>query len=180
MIRQSWIGTDDAVALARQCSLAGVCRAAVYARQKPKPVNESDLVFCRLIDEQYTRRPFYASRRMLVFLRKAGHRVNRKRVQRLIRQMGLAGMAPGPNTSRPHPEHKVYPYRLRGVPVVRPNQVWSTDITYIRLAHGFAYLVAIIGSGVGPRHHADMLAKTLFLGLFLGLNGAFSHPKKPL
>ena len=81
---------------------------------------------------------------MVVFLKTAGHTVNRKRVQRLMRKMGLAGMAPGPNTSRPHPEHKVYPYLLRGVSVVRPNQVWSTDITYIRLEHGFAYLVAII------------------------------------
>jgi len=70
--------------------------------------------------------------------------VNRKRVQRLMRVMGLAGMAPGPHTSRPHPQHKVYPYLLRGVAVTRPNQVWSTDITYIRLAHGFVYLVAVI------------------------------------
>jgi putative transposase len=81
---------------------------------------------------------------MVVFLLTVGHTVNRKRVQRLMRLMRLAGMAPGPNTSRPHPEHKVYPYLLRGVPVVRPNQVWSTDITYIRLPRGFAYLVAII------------------------------------
>jgi putative transposase len=81
---------------------------------------------------------------MVVFLMSVGHRVNRKRVQRLMRQLGLAGMAPGPNTSRPHPEHKIYPYLLRGVAVVRPNQVWSTDITYIRLPRGFAYLVAII------------------------------------
>ena len=81
---------------------------------------------------------------MVVFLRVAGHIVNRKRVQGLMREMGLAGMAPGPDTSRPHPEHKVYPYLLRGVLVVRPDQVWSIDITYIRLAHGFAYLVAII------------------------------------
>lgn len=80
----------------------------------------------------------------MVFLRAAGHIVNRKRVQRLMRSMGLAGMAPGPNTSKAHPEHKVYPYLLRGVPVTRPNQVWSTDITYIRLARGFAYLVAVI------------------------------------
>ena len=83
---------------------------------------------------------------MVIFLDTAGHVVNRKRVQRLMRRRGLAGMAPGPNTSRPHPEHKVYPYLLRGVPVVRPNQVWSTDITYIRLPRGFAYLVAIIDS----------------------------------
>lgn len=81
---------------------------------------------------------------MVAFLKAAGHSVNRKRVQGLMREMGLAGMAPGPNTSRPHPEHKVYPYLLRGVSVVRPDQVWSTDITYIRLARGFVYLVAII------------------------------------
>ena len=81
---------------------------------------------------------------MTVVLKKTGHKVNRKRVQRLMRMMGLAGMAPGPNTSRPHPEHKVYPYLLRGISVVRPNQVWSTDISYIRLARGFVYLVAVI------------------------------------
>ena len=107
-------------------------------------MDPSDRLYSRLIDEEYTRHPFYGSRRMVIFLGKAGHLVNRKRVQRLMRVMGLAGMAPGPNTSRKHPEHKVYPYLLRGVPIVRPNQVWSTDITYIRLAHGFVYLAAII------------------------------------
>jgi len=81
---------------------------------------------------------------MAVYLQEQGHVVNRKHVQRLMRVLGLAGMAPGPNTSQPHPEHKIYPYLLRGVAVTRPNQVWSTDITYIRLAHGFAYLVAVI------------------------------------
>jgi putative transposase len=81
---------------------------------------------------------------MVVFLRGRGYCVNRKRIQRLMRGMGLAGMAPGPATSKPHPEHKVYPYLLRGVAVTRPNQVWSTDLTYIRLARGFAYLVAVI------------------------------------
>jgi putative transposase len=107
-------------------------------------VDATDLLISRLIDEEYTRHPFYGSRRMVVFLGKEGHLVNRKRVQRLMREMGLVGMAPGPNTSRKHPEHKVYPYLLRGVPIMRPNQVWSTNITYIRLAHGFVYLVAII------------------------------------
>jgi putative transposase len=97
-----------------------------------------------LIDEEYTRHPFYGSRKIVVFLQNAGYTVNRKRVQRLMQKMGLAGMAPGPNTSRPHPDHKIYPYLLRGVPVVRPNQVWSTDITYICLANGFAYLVAVM------------------------------------
>ena len=105
---------------------------------------EDDVTLRTLIDEEYTARPFYGSRRMVVFLRTVGHVVNRKRVQRMMRSMGLAGMAPGPNTSKAHPQHKVYPYLLRGVPVTRPNQVWSTDITYIRLARGFGYLVAII------------------------------------
>jgi putative transposase len=144
MIRRRWIDPGDAVAVVQQCVLAGVTRATVYAQKAPRPVDELDLLHSRLIDEEYTRHPFYGSRKMVVFLKVVGHPVNRKRVQRLMRQMGLAGMAPGPNTSRPHPEHKVYPYLLRGVPIVRPNQVWSTDITYIRLAHGFAYLVAII------------------------------------
>jgi len=144
MIRQAWIDNGDALPVVQQCALAGVSRATIYARQQPHDTDADDLLFSRLIDEEYTRHPFYGSRKMVVYLTQVGHTVNRKRVQRLMRQMGLVSMAPGPNTSRPHPEHKVYPYLLRGVPVVRPNQVWSTDITYIRLAHGFAYLVAII------------------------------------
>jgi putative transposase len=144
MMRQEWIDAGDVMAVAQQCSLAGVARATFYAQQRPVPIDENDLLICCLIDEEYTRHPFYGSRRMVIFLWNAGHSVNRKRVQRLMREMGLAGMAPGPNTSRPHSEHKVYPYLLRGVAVIRPNQVWSTDITYIRLAGGFAYLVAII------------------------------------
>ena len=153
MIRHGWIDAGNALAVVRQCELVGVSRATVYAQQKAKPVDESDLRLSRLIDEEYapqeiplgdTRHPFYGSRKRVIFLKTGGHLVNRKRVRRLMQQMGLAGMAPGPNTSRPHPAHKVYPYLLRGVPVFRPNQVWSADITYIRLAHGFAYLVAII------------------------------------
>jgi putative transposase len=144
MIRRSWIGTHTGVTQKRQCVLASVVRGTVYAQRKPKGVCEGDEVLKRLIDEEYTRHPFYGSRKMVVHLGRCGHRVNRKRAQRLMRSMGLAGMAPGPNTSWAHPQHKVYPYLLRGVPVVRVNQVWSTDITYIRLASGFAYLVAII------------------------------------
>ena len=116
----------------------------MYAHRQPTVVDEVTLQQCNLIDEEYTRRPFYGSRRMVVSLNNLGHEVNRKRVQRLMRHMGLAGMAPGPNTSKPHPGHRIYPYLLRGVAVVRPNQVWSTDITYVRVASGFAYLVAII------------------------------------
>jgi putative transposase len=144
MMRRAWVGNGNDVPVVRQCALAGVSRATVYAQKAPTPIDALDLLVSRLIDEEYTRHPFYGTRRMVVYLGKAGHLVNRKRVQRLMREMGLAGMAPGPNTSRKHPEHKVYPYLLRGVPIVRPNQVWSTDITYIRLAHGFVYLVAII------------------------------------
>ncbi len=144
MIRQAWVDRADSVAVSRQCDLAGVSRVTFYAHLKPRPVADSDLLLRSKIDEEYTRHPFYGSRKMVVFLKRAGHNVNRKRVQRLMQQMGLAGMAPGSNTSRPHPEHKIYPYLLRGVPVLRPNQVWSTDITYIRIPHGFAYLVAII------------------------------------
>jgi putative transposase len=143
-MREAWIDQRDVVAVVQQCALVGVSRATVYSHRHPKAVDEAGLLLSRLIDEEYTRHPFYGSRKMVVFLKTVGHLVNRKRVQRLMREMGLAGMAPGPNTSRPHPEHKIYLYLLRGVPVVRPNQVWSTDITYIRLTHGFAYLVAVI------------------------------------
>ena len=144
MTRQSWIQASGPLPIQRQCVLAGVARSGVYARRQPQAVDEGDLLISALIDEQYTKRPFYGSRKMVVFLARAGHLVNRKRVQRLMRLMGLAGMAPGKKTSQAHPAHKIYPYLLRGVPVLRPNQVWSTDITYIRLAHGFAYLVATI------------------------------------
>ncbi len=144
VIRQSWVGKEDALSLSRQCELAGVCRSTIYRLQSPVNIDESNLLIRHLIDEKYTRHPSCGSRRMVIFLKNSGHIVNRKRVQGLMREMGLAGMAPGPNTNRPHPEHKVYPYLLCGVLIVRPNQVWSTDITYIRMARGFAYLTAVI------------------------------------
>lgn len=143
-MRREWIARDAGLAVSRQCALAGVTRSWVYGAPAGEALDELDLILLGLIDAQYTRRPFFGSRRMVVYLQEQGHVVNRKHVQRLMRVLGLAGMAPGPNTSQPHPEHKIYPYLLRGVAVVRPDQVWSTDITYIRLAHGFAYLVAII------------------------------------
>ena len=130
--------------LARQCALAGVARATVYAQRKTKIPSTGDVEIMNRIDAQYTATPFYGSRRMTACLRARGVVINRKRVQRLMRQMGLAGMAPGPNTSKPHPEHRVYPYLLRGLVIDRPGQVWSTDVTYIRLRQGFVYLVAIL------------------------------------
>jgi len=112
--------------------------------RQQKEVGEIESVLLQLLDQEYTRHPFYGTRRMTQYLCGYGHAVNRKRVQRLMRQLGLAGMAPGPNTSKPHPQHKIFPYLLRGVDIIHPNQVWSTDITYIRLRRGFAYLVAIM------------------------------------
>ncbi len=98
----------------------------------------------KIIDEEYTKHPFYGSRKMRDALRRRGHRVNRKRIQRLMRMMGIQSIAPRPGTSRPHPEHKVYPYLLRNLEVRCPDQVWSSDITYIPLRGGFAYLVAVM------------------------------------
>jgi len=145
-IRQSWVDQKDALALSRQCQLLSITRSVIYEQKKrqSQPVSAEDQQLLRLLDEEYTRHPFYGSRRMTRYLRSLNHPVNRKRVQRLMRILGLVGMAPGPNTSQSHPKHKVYPYLLRGIEVTRPNQVWSTDITYIRLPQGFVYLVAII------------------------------------
>jgi len=132
------------MALTRQCELVGAARSTVYAPPVMAVADDLELLLLALIDAEYTRHPFYGSRKMVVHLDKMGHLVNRKRVQRLMGILGLAGMAPGPNTSRPHPQHKIYPYLLRGMNVTRPNQVWSTDITYVRLDRGFVYLAAVI------------------------------------
>lgn len=145
MIREGWIDKQEELALRTQCELCQVNRTTWYARQhRGETISESDQQLMQQIDEIYTQNPFYGSRRIVKALKKREVIVNRKRVQRLMRLMGLAAMVPGPHTSKPHPEHKIYPYLLRGVTVTRPNQVWSSDITYIRLAHGFVYLVAII------------------------------------
>lgn len=98
----------------------------------------------RLVDEIYTARPFYGSRRITKELQKNGHEVNRKRIQGIMQILGLAGTLPGPNTSKAHPKHLKFPYLLRGLKIFKPLQVWSTDITYIRLPDGFVYLVAVI------------------------------------
>lgn len=111
---------------------------------EPVPVSAEELVLMRLIDEQYTATPFYGSRKMVVALREAGYRVNRKHVQRLMRLMGLEAVGPKPRLSVPHPGHRIYPYLLRNVPITRVDQVWSTDITYVRLHTGFVYLMAIM------------------------------------
>jgi putative transposase len=126
----------------RQCALLGLARSGVY--RKPAPPDPEELAMRRRIDEQYLATPFYGSRRMTAELRLTGHQVNRKRVQRLMRLMGLEGLGPKPKTSQPAAQHRIYPYLLRGLAVDRPNQVWAADITYIPMARGFLYLVAVI------------------------------------
>jgi putative transposase len=131
-----------AVSVRRQCAFLGVARAGVY-RPAPAPGPE-DLALMRRLDALYLEAPFYGSRRMVEALRCDGVRVGRHRVRRLMRLMGLEVLAPKPGASRPAPGHRIYPYRLRGLSIERPNQVWAADITYIPMARGFLYLVAII------------------------------------
>ncbi len=132
------------MSLSRQCELTGVARSTIYVPERVAVASEEEIELLGLIDVEYTQHPFYGSRKIRRFLCDLGYKINRKRVQRLMRSLGLAAMALGPNTSRSHPAHKVYPYLLRGVAITHPNHVWSTDITYIRLARGFVYLVAVI------------------------------------
>lgn len=120
----------------------GLARSSYYYQAREE--DRANVRLMRLIDEEFTRHPFYGSRRMTAWLRRQGEVVNRKRVRRLMRLMGLEALYPKPALSQAHPEHRIYPYLLRNVQIVRPNQVWSTDITYIRLLHGFVYLVAIM------------------------------------
>ena len=126
----------------RQCELLGLARSNVYYRPAETPAD--DLRLMRLIDEVYTARPFYGSRRMAVELARRGEAVNRERVQRLLRVMGLEAIYPKPRTTVPGPDHRVYPYLLRGVAAERPGHVWSADITYVPLPSGFMYLAATI------------------------------------
>jgi putative transposase len=119
----------------------GISRSSIYYQPVIDPY---DLFLMKRIDEQYTRMPFYGSRKMTAFLRREGHWVNRKRVQGLMRQMGLEAIYPRPRLSQGHPEHEIYPYLLRGVSLHRVDQVWAADITYIRLCRGFVYLVAVM------------------------------------
>lgn len=141
--RWSWVGPrKGALSLKWQCEVLGLARSSWYYRPVASDAAETRLL--HLIDEEYTRRPFYGSRKLLIYLRGKGYGINRKRVQRLMGILGISGIMPGPNTSKRNQAHKVYPYLLSGLAIVRPNQVWSTDITYIRLSHGFAYLVAVL------------------------------------
>jgi len=126
----------------RQCALLGLARSGVY--RPPTPANDNDLALMRRIDELFTAWPFLGSRRMTAMLRADGHDINRKRVRRLMRKMGIAALGPKPRTTKPAPGHKIFPYLLRGLVIERPNQVWCADITYIPIGRGFLYLAAIM------------------------------------
>ena len=130
------------IRIARQCELLGLPRSSYYYPAHGESLENLHLM--RLLDEKYTDTPYYGIRRMTAWLRSEGYNVNHKRVARLLRQMGLEAIYPKPRTSVPHPEHRIYPSLLRGVWVTKVNQVWSTDITYIRLHCGFIYLVAVM------------------------------------
>jgi putative transposase len=130
------------LSLRRQCELLDLNRASFY--YQPAKMSALNLELMQLIDQQYTRTPFYGWPRMTAYLRRLGHVVNPKRVRRLMQRMGLQAIYPKPRTSVPAPDHKIYPYLLRGLVISRQNQVWSADITYVPLPKGFMYLVAII------------------------------------
>jgi putative transposase len=133
---------DTGLSIREQCELLGVGRSSWYYR----PVGESaeNLELMRLLDEQYTRTPYYGVERMRAWLRRGGWEVNPKRVRRLLRLMGLEAIYPKPKLSRPGEGHTIYPYLLRDVKVEQVNQVWSADITFIRMARGWLYLVAVM------------------------------------
>jgi putative transposase len=132
------------LSIVRQCELLTLSRATYYRNTDWAGESEENLDLMARIDEEYTRHPFYGSRKMRDYLRRQGYKVNRKRIQRLMQKMGIKSVAPSPNTSRPNIAHKVYPYLLNGLDINRANQVWCTDITYIRMAGGFVYLVAVM------------------------------------
>jgi putative transposase len=131
------------LSVSRQCRMLGICRSSRYYKRRQR-IQSDDLKLMRLIDEQYLKNPSWGSRSMRNYLRRQGYKVNRKRVQRLMRIMGIEAIYPKPKTSRPHPGHKVYPYLLRNLNIDRSNQVWAADITYIPMARGSMYLVVVM------------------------------------
>ncbi len=130
------------LSIRKQCELLGISRSGIY--YEPAEEGEYNLKLMDLIDEQYTKTPYYGSPKMTVILKQQGYEVNIKRVKRLMRLMGITAIYPKPNTSKKGADHKIYPYLLKEISIKRPNQVWCTDITYIRMVGGFMYLVAVM------------------------------------
>ena len=142
-LRRSWIQPQHSkLSVRRQCALLGLATASYYYQALPE--SDQNLLYQRLLDEEYTRHPFYGVRKMTAWLRSKNHAVGPKRVRRLLRSMGLMAIYPKPRLSLNPLAHKRFPYLLKDLAIVRPNQVWSTDITYIRLRGGFVYLAAVI------------------------------------
>ena len=136
------IESDDPLPITRQAKVLEISRSSVYYR--PRPVSDADLMLMRKIDELHLDFPFAGSRMLRDMLAQQGFEVGRRHVRTLMRRMAIEAIYRKPNTSRPAPGHRIYPYLLRGVAITRPNQVWSTDITYIPMARGFVYLVAVV------------------------------------
>jgi putative transposase len=132
----------ERLSVRKQCEILDINRSNIYYVKKG--VDRATLDLMRLIDEIYTKYPFFGTRQMSSYLRLNGHDIGRERVRSIYSKLGLHALCPSPHTSKPHPKHKVYPYLLRNVDVLVNDQVWSSDITYLRLRKGFAYLVAII------------------------------------
>lgn len=136
------IDRDHELSVSRQAKALGISRGSVY--YLPRPVSDADLKLMRRIDELHLEYPFAGSRMLRGLLRQEGHDVGRLHVATLMKRMGIEALYRRPNTSKPAPGHKVYPYLLRNLPVVRPNQVWAMDITYIPMSRGFVYLAAVV------------------------------------
>ena len=132
------------ISIQRQCELIHLPRSSYYNQTNGVEETKENLLFMELIDKEYTRYPFLGSRKMRNYLRRQGHKINRKRVQRLMQKMGIMSVSPKPNTSLRNKAHTIYPYLLRHLTIDRANQAWCTDITYIKLQGGFVYLVAIM------------------------------------
>ncbi len=130
------------LSISRQCALLDISRSSWYHEALGE--SQANLTLMRLIDEQFLETPYYGARQMARYLRRRGYWVNRKRVRRLMQHMGLTAIYQKPNTSKPHPQHRIYPYLLKGVAIENPNQVWCADVTYIPMRKGFLYLVAIM------------------------------------
>jgi len=141
--RRAKLDRDHAdLSVRRQCALLGLARSGVD--REPRPANDNALEAMRRIDALFTARPFFGARRIARTLREEGFPIDRKRVRRLMRLMGIAALGPKPRTTKPASGHKIYPYLRRDLTIERPNQVWAADITYIPIGRGFLYLVAVI------------------------------------
>jgi len=170
----------DYLSITHQCELLGVARSTLY--YSPVPVDALTLALMKAIDREYTAHPFFGARRILCAMRDLGFAVNHKRISRLMHLMGIQAIYAAPKTSIPAPNHKIYPYLLTGVTITRPDQVWSSDLTYIPMESGFMYLVAVIdwftrfvlSWGVSNTRDADFCASVLKRALRRGTPGIFN------